>query len=102
MFDKIYLKDTHLRPHLEAPLLKEREQFVSRIANRGYCIRYQQMVAAYLLYSVQYLDLEDEDLTPVSLTAIWEMGQSYRTKRLTSKRKRNYSPDVKTKFQDQL
>ena len=102
MFDKIYLKDTHLRPHLEAPLLKEREQFVSRIANRGYCIRYQQMVAAYLLYAVQYLDLEDEDLTPVSLTAIWEMGQSYRTKRLTSKRRRNYSPDVKTKYQDQL
>ena len=102
MFDKIYLKGSNLRPHLEAPLLKEREQFVSRIANRGYCLRYQQMVAEYLLYAVQHLCLKDGDCTPVGLPAIWEMGQSYHRERLASKRRKNYAPDVDTKYKDQL
>ena len=66
MLNKIYLKDSNLRPHLEAPLLKEREKFVSHIAQRGYCLRYQQMVAEYLLFAVRYLGLKDEDHSPVN------------------------------------
>ena len=102
MFEKIYLKDSNLRPHLDAPFLKEREDFVSRMVGRGYCVRYQQMVASYLLFAVKYLGLKDNDRSPVALMPIWEMGQAYRQKRLASKRRKNSSPDVDTKYVDQI
>ena len=60
------------------------------------------MVAEYLLYAVQHLCLKDGDCTPVGLPAIWEMGQSYHRERLASKRRKNYAPDVDTKYKDQL
>lgn len=102
MFEKIYLKDSNLRPHLEAPFLKEREDFVSRMEGRGYCVRCQQMVASYLLFAVKYLGLKDNDRSPVALMPIWEMGQAYLQKRLASKRRKNSSPDVDTKYVDQI
>lgn len=102
MFEKIYLKDSNLRQHLEAPLLKERENFVSRMERRGYCVRYQQMVASYLLFAVKYLGLKDNDRSPVALMSIWEMGSAYRQNRLASKRRKNPSPDVDTKYDDQI
>lgn len=102
MFEKVYQKAFYLRPHLEAPFLKEREAFVSRLASRGFCVRYQQMVAGYLLFAVQYLGLTDNDHTPVCVKAIWEMGQAYRQMRLSSKRRKNQSADVDTKYQDQI
>lgn len=102
MFDKIYLKDSNLRPHLEAPLLKERIRFVSSIAERGYCLRYQQMVAEYLLFAVRHLGLKDNDHTPIALVAIWEMGHAFHKARLSSKKRKNLSPDVDTKFKDQM
>lgn len=102
MFNKIYLKDSNLRPHLEAPLLKEREKFVSHIAQRGYCLRYQQMVAEYLLFAVRYLGLKDEDHSPVNLSSIWEMGQAFRQARLISTRRKNFNSDVDTKYTDQM
>ena len=102
MFDKICLKDSNLRPHLEAPLLKERIRFVSSIAERGYCLRYQQMVAEYLLFAVRHLGLKDNDHTPIALVAIWEMGHAFHKARLSGKKRKNLSPDVDTKFKDQM
>jgi hypothetical protein len=55
MFEKIYLNESNLRKHLEAPLLKEREEFLSHMEKKGLCIRYLQMASRYLLFAVQRL-----------------------------------------------
>ena len=102
MFNKIYLKESNMQPHLDAPFLEERSHFILRLAQRGFCLRYQQMVAEYLLFAVHHLGLKDDDHTPVSLLAIWEMGHAFHGARLTNKRRKNLSQDVDTKFKDQM
>jgi hypothetical protein len=100
MFNKIYLKVSNLQRHLEAPLVKEREWFVTLLASNGYCVRYQQMVAENLLYTVHYLGLTDGNRSPVALNSIWEMGQSYHRVRLSNEKRKNHAPNVNTKYKD--
>ncbi len=102
MFNKIYLRDSNLRPHLEAPFLQERERFVTHLADCGYCVRFLQEVSSYLLYAVQYLGLKDNDHTPVKVISVWKMGQAYHREKLANKRRKNYSPDVNTQYKKML
>ena len=52
MFEKIHFKDSNLRKHVEAPLLKEREEFLSHMEEKGLSLRYLQITSKYLLFAV--------------------------------------------------
>jgi hypothetical protein len=58
MFEKIYLNESSLRKHLEAPLLKEREEFLSAIEKKEFCIRHLQITFYVVIQTLErYLNL---------------------------------------------
>lgn len=100
MFEKIYFKDSNLRKHLEAPLLKEREEFLSHMEEKGLCLRYLQITSKYLLFAVQALHLKDESKEVVLLESIREAGQKWKRMKLSSSLRKNADGLVDTKTKD--
>jgi len=100
MFEKIYFNESILRKHLEAPLLKEREVFLLRMEEKGFCLRYLQMVSEYLLFAVQTLHLKDEEKEVVSFESIQAAGQKWKRMKLSSPRRKNSNESVDTKTKD--
>ncbi|MDD4220493.1 MAG: tyrosine-type recombinase/integrase [Sphaerochaetaceae bacterium] len=100
MFEKIYLKKTNLRKHLEAPLLKEREEFLSHMEKKKLCLRYLQITSKYLLFAVQELHLKDEAKVIVSFDSIREAGQKWKKMKLSSSLRKNADERVDTKTKD--
>ena len=100
MFEKIYLNELKLHEHLEAPLQKEREEFLSNMERQGFCLRYLQMTSNYLLFAVQELHLRDEAKEVVSFESIEAAGQAWQRMKLSSLRRINADESVDTKTKE--
>ncbi|MFA6820431.1 MAG: tyrosine-type recombinase/integrase [Bacteroidaceae bacterium] len=102
MFKKIFSKEANLRKHLEAPLLKEREEFLLKMEKKGLCLRYFQIVSKYLLFAVQVLNLKDNVNEHVSFEDILKAGQKWKKMKLFSPQRKNFNPNVDTKTKEFL
>lgn len=100
MFEKIYLKEFNLRPHLDAPLRKEREDFISQMDEKGFCIRYLQIASKYLLFAVRVLKLRDDDDSVVTFEEVKAASQIWKEMKLQSDLRKNTAPNVDTKTND--
>jgi integrase/recombinase XerD len=100
MYEKIYLKESNLRPHLDAPLRKERENYILQMEEKGLCIRYLQIASKYLLFAVRVLNLRDGCASVVLFEEIKAASQTWREMKLESNRRKNTAPDVDTKTND--
>jgi integrase/recombinase XerD len=100
MFEKVYLKESSLRPHLDAPLRKEREDYISKMDEKGFCIRYLQIASKYLLFAVRILNLRDDDASVVTFEEIKAASQIWKEMKLRSNRRKNTAPNVDTKTND--
>jgi len=100
MFEKLYLNESKTRKHLETPLLKEREEFLSPMERKGFCLRYLQMTSDYLLFAVRELNLKDGTKEVVSFESIQAAGQAWKKMKLSSLRRINADESVDTKTKD--
>lgn len=60
MLNQIIRWAYYLNKHLEAPLLKEREEYLQYLSAKGYCRETLKITAEYLLRIVEFLHLEEE------------------------------------------
>lgn len=70
MLEQIVRRKFYLQRHLYAPLLKERESFLSLMHDRNLAHQTLLNAADYLLHIVEYLHLTDDDGTLVSIESI--------------------------------
>jgi len=57
MIETLFQNQIKIQEHLSAPLLKEREGFITLKKDKGRCLRSLQMTADYLLFAVKNLNL---------------------------------------------
>jgi site-specific recombinase XerD len=98
MLEQIILRKFYLQKHLDAPLLKEREDYVKHLQNKGLTRNYLLSIADYTLRIVQLLDLKDNMCDPVSLSAIEDASNRWSEMILNHPMKRKYSVTGKEKF----
>lgn len=77
-FEKLYKKEPKLQRYLDAPLLHEREAYITHMEGKGYCLRYLLIKATYLLYAVNNLPPVGGELIPLESIAL--IQDSYRWK----------------------
>lgn len=58
MLDQIIKRTYYLNKHLEAPFLKERQDYLTHYANKGLCRSSLKSIADYLLRVIQFLHLK--------------------------------------------
>jgi len=67
MLHQVIRRTYYLNKHLEAPLLKEREEYLEYLASKGYYRETLKITAEYLLRITEYLHLEPSTLKPACL-----------------------------------
>ncbi len=65
MLHQIIRRAYYLNKHLEAPLLKEREEYLQYLAGKGYYRETLKITAEYLLRITEFLHLEEERLITI-------------------------------------
>lgn len=73
MLEYIIRRKWYLQKHLDAPLLKEREEYLTLMYKKGLSHSYLLSIADYLLLIVQELRLTDDENRMVSIQEIFEM-----------------------------
>ena len=68
MLNQVIKRAYYLNKHLEAPLLKERQDYLQHCASKGLSRQTLKSIADYLLRIVQFLHLENDSI--VSIEAI--------------------------------
>lgn len=89
MYEKLYITASKLKLHLDAPLLKEREKFLSRKEKEGKTPDRIRVLAGYLLFAVQSLNLKNDRETYVNLIRVIEISHAYRKESKSFKLKEN-------------
>ncbi len=84
--------------HLEAPLLKEREIYVTYLHAKGLSRGTLLSVADYLLRIVQLLDLKDDECYPIALSSIEVVANEWANTVLNHPMKRKHAATSKEKF----
>src|SRR5258708_3094169 len=64
MLNQVIRRAYYLK-HLEAPLLKEREEYLQYLASKGYYRETLKITAEYLLRIIEFLHLEEERLVTI-------------------------------------
>ena len=98
MFKKLYKKKNKLLEHFDAPLLHERETYISHMEEKGYSLKYQRKKASYLLYAVRSLSLIDGEY--VTLESIVALGDSYKKNKINQEKTRGKIVTKNTKDND--
>lgn len=70
MLEYIIRRKWYLQKHLDAPLLKEREEYLTLMYKKGLSHSYLLSIADYLLLIVQELRLTDDENRMVSIQEI--------------------------------
>jgi integrase/recombinase XerD len=65
MLNQVIRRAYYLNKHLEAPLLKEREEYLEYLAEKGYYRETLKITAEYLLRITEFLHLKDERLITI-------------------------------------
>lgn len=96
MIEKIYSKEPNLHFHLDAPLLKEREEYLIQMQEKGCSLRYLQMISEYLLFAVNALELKDNIHELVPLVCIFKTGKEWEKRRLCNPKRKCFRQNVNT------
>lgn len=102
MLETIIRRKWYLKKHLDAPLLKERESYLTFMAEkRHYSHNYLLSLADYLLLIVISLKLEDGTSRHVSLSSIKDAAQTWsRTKKNHPMKRKDSAPSSVAKYMD--
>ena len=75
MLDQVIKRAYYLNKHLEAPLLKERQDYLQHWASKGVCQHTLKSIADYLLRIVQFLHLQNDGT--ITLEAVEKAGSAW-------------------------
>lgn len=98
MLEKIVRRDWYLQKHLNAPLLKEREEYLTLMHEKGLSHSYLLSLADYLLLIVSVLRLTEDENCMVSIQEISEKAESWAHTIKKHPMKRCFSPSSVGKF----
>ncbi len=98
MLEKIVRRNWYLQKHLNAPLLKEREEYLTFMYEKGLSHSYLLSLADYLLLIVSVLRLTDDEDRKVSILEISENAESWARTIKNHPMKRCFSPSSVGKF----
>lgn len=100
MLEKIILRKWYLQKHLEAPLLKEREEFLCMMMQNGKSRHYLLCLADYLLIIVRMLSISEEHPRKISIQEIKDAAEEWSRTIKNHPMKRRPSPSSVHKFMD--
>lgn len=102
MLETIIRRKWYLKKHLDAPLLKERESYLTLMASkRDYSPSYLLSLADYLLLIVTTLKLEDHILDKVPINNIRDAAETWsNTKKNHPMKRKENTPSSFTKYMD--
>lgn len=100
MLEKIVRRKCYLQKHLDAPLLKEREDYLSLKSEKSYSHSYLLTLADYLLLVVILLKLEDGVIEKVSIEKIKDAAEEWSRTIKNHPMKRKDTPSSYMKFID--
>lgn len=98
MLEQVILRKSYLLKHLEAPLLREREEYLELLHGKELSRLYLLSVADYMLRIVQLLNLKDRESHKVTLSSIETAANKWANMVLNHPMKRTVSPSSKEKF----
>lgn len=98
MLEQVILRKFYLLKHLEAPLLKERESYMTYLHGKGLSRGTLLSVADYMLRIIQLLDLKDCECYPVTLSSIEIAANEWSNMVLNHPMKRKSASTSKEKF----
>lgn len=98
MLEYIIRRKWYLQKHLDAPLLKEREEYLTLMYKKGLSHSYLLSIADYLLLIVQELRLTDDENRMVSIQEIFENAECWAHTIKNHPMKRRFSPSSVSKF----
>ena len=77
MIEKIFQNPIKVQRHLHAPMFRERDDFICKMHQKGFCLRYLQITADYLLFAVNDLNIDQNEV--VSLERIVQSTSKWYT-----------------------
>ena len=77
MIEKIFQNPIKVRRHLHAPMFRERDDFICKMHQKGFCLRYLQITADYLFFAVNDLNIAQNEV--VSLERIVQSTSGWYT-----------------------
>lgn len=98
MLERIIKRKFYLQKHLDAPLLKEREDYLKQIEAEGRSRIYLLSIADYLLRTVELLHLSDDTLVRIPLADISHAADKWASTIKNHPMKRKSTPSSKSKF----
>ncbi len=100
MLEKIIQRQWYLQKHLEASLLKEREDYLCHVASqRDYRHNYMLSLADYLLLIVTKLDLKEGGCEKISIERIKQAAEAWsHTQKDHPMKRTEYTPNSYGKF----
>jgi len=98
MLERIIKRKFYLQKHLDAPLLKEREDYLKQIEAEGRSRTYLLSIADYLLRMVELLHLSDDKLDRISLAEVSNAADEWARTIKNHPMKRKSTPSSKAKF----
>lgn len=100
MLESIIRRKWYLQKHLEAPLLKEREEFLEIMTRRGMVRSSLLSQADYLLVIVKMLSMEDKQQRKITIQEIKIAAEEWSRTIKNHPMKRKHSPSSAAKFMD--
>lgn len=98
MLEKVFVQKFYLQKHLEAPLLKEREEYLGLYYLKGVCHHYLWSIAEYTLRIAEYLHLKDGDTRLITLAEIEAAAEKWARRRFYHPQRRKYSKKGRRRF----
>ncbi|RLT67462.1 hypothetical protein D7V92_21605 [Parabacteroides sp. CH2-D42-20] len=100
MLEQLIFEKSHLRRHLDAPLLEERERYLQYIqtnvnSNKDYLLR----LAVHMLRGVELLKLSDNDSSLVSVNAIRKIVEEWGQTGISRSKQTAFSSQSKGKME---
>ena len=81
MIETLFKNQIKIDEHLNAPLLNEREVFITLKKDKNRCLRSLQMTADYLLFAVKYLNLSEKKPKIIKLEEIIACQNDWKDKK---------------------
>lgn len=97
MLDQLIKRAYYLEKHLQAPLLKDREDYLQHLSAKGLSRHTLKSVADYLLRIVQFLHLENSDRI-ITIQAIEKAAAAWGKFECNHPMKKSYSTTGEKKF----
>lgn len=98
MLEKVIRRKWYLQKHLDAPMLKEREEFLGLKMQQGYSHSYLLGLADYMLLVVNMLKMSDDNRRKIPLSEIEQAAIAWSNTQKNHPMKRKMTPSSKTKF----